>query len=659
MIERENGPKITLTLPFGIGKSFLPTILAILYIGVLLRIIFIPNQGFEADVAFWKSWGLAPYDLGMVKAREITNNNYPPPFSYFLWGITWIYSIFADPHNFYEYWNNNNLLYLTIVKLPVILADLGIVGLIVWVGKQAKRLGFPQYPMLFYATLGGLYFLNPVSIIDGAWWGQVDALGVVIFFLAILAVLTKHPLLAGVIYMASMMTKLQNMIYGPVFFLFLWQWMGYGGLTRGIVGAIGAFFGLNIEFFLASHMDWVIKALTENYDYFPWMSLNAYNIWWIFSGAKGMQVSDKLLALGIMNAKKVGLVLFSGTYLFALLGMIVPTLRSLWIKGKKLSNRTFSTYPELGNANFGNENLVNPDKTILFRFFTALIVIAGGFFLFQTESHDRYAFPISVFLLLWAPFLIYFHHPQDIKSVLQTKSAKLFIVGYVAFSLIYFYNLHTALVVNYPLNGLPILSDLTGSLFTNAASIANLILFVYFVAVLFRKFPPSVYLPPLIFISLALTAPNLPLITKKPVLLTRFTPYISQQGYGTRQTNMPANSFLGFNKWSPLSVQYSFFRKGIGTHAPSWIDYDIGGHFSRFTANYGIDTQAGGAGTAVFEIYGDGKLLFQSEKIGRYDYPRYADIDITGVKKLGLVTTDAGDGKNDDHTDWLNPILYP
>jgi hypothetical protein len=35
------------------------------------------------------------------------------------------------------------------------------------------------------------------------------------------------------------------------------------------------------------------------------------------------------------------------------------------------------------------------------------------------------------------------------------------------------------------------------------------------------------------------------------------------------------------------------------------------------------------------------------------------EIDITGVRKLGLITTDAGDGKTDDHTNWLNPILWP
>ena len=44
--------------------------------------------------------------------------------------------------------------------------------------------------------------------------------------------------------------------------------------------------------------------------------------------------------------------------------------------------------------------------------------------------------------------------------------------------------------------------------------------------------------------------------------------------------------------------------------------------------------------------------------MGRFDFPKHIEIDILGVKYLGLVTTDAGDGINSDHADWLNPVLY-
>lgn len=619
-----------------------------LLIALFLRLALIPNPGFEADISFWKAWGLAVVDKGIVEGLKVSNNNYPTPFSYTLGAMVWIYGLFADPHTFNEFWTNTNLLFLTISKMFPIFADFGIAGIILWFTnpkhqilnpKQApisnvqnsKRfggLGFWNLDLFriwnlefristFGPLLALLYLLSPISLIDGAWWGQVDSLGLFIFLLAVVMALKKMPLLAGAIYMFAVMTKLQNMIYGPIFFLFVWQTLGYHGLIRAILGATLAFFGLNIEFFLSKNMDRVIASLTENYDYFPLMSLNAYNLWWIVAGAKGMVVSDKLLAIGIMNAKTVGLVLFSSVYLFAALRQ--------WVQ--KHSIQTF---------------------------IESLILVNGAFFLFQTQSHDRYAFPLSVFLLLWAPFLL-----QGLSLRSKVRPFHIFIFFYCFFTIFYFYNLHTGLVVNYPHNGIPGLSLLIQPFFTISTSVVLLGLFGIFLVYLMTHTKRIVSIVAVAVPITLLVLGNLPLIQKKPVALTKLTPYISEQGYGTRQINMPVNAFLGFPKWSFLSVQYAFYRTGIGTHSPSYLVYDLGGYFKKFTTDFGIDTEAGSKGSAVFEVYGDDKLLYRSDKIGRYNLPRHAEVNITGVKMLGLVVTDAGDQKTDDHADWLRPTLWP
>lgn len=614
-----------------------------LLIALFLRLALIPNPGFEADISFWKAWGLAVVDKGIVEGLKVSNNNYPTPFSYTLGLMVWIYSLFADPHNFNEFWTNTNLLFLTISKMFPILADFGIAGIIVWITSKLesdtnlrmhtnatnKDGPFVSFASIRILASGGYllalaYLLSPISLIDGAWWGQVDSLGLVIFLLAVVFALKKMPILAGVIYMAAVMTKLQNMIYGPIFFLFIWQTLGYNGLIRAILGVVLAFFGLNIEFFLSRNMDRVVASLTENYDYFPLMSLNAYNLWWIVSGAKGMAMSDKFLSVGIMNAKTVGLVLFSSVYLFAALRQ--------WMQ-----------------------------KHSLQLFLESLILVNGAFFLFQTQSHDRYAFPLSVFLLLWAPFVIRFteNGKRKTENFRSHLSVYIFPFTFFLFTIFYFYNLHTGLVVNYPNNGIPGLSLLIQPFFTISASVVLLVLFGVILIYLVQRTPIVATLLPTGGILAIFIISNLPLLLKKPVSLTRFTPYISEQGYGTRQTNMPVNAYLGYPKWSFLSVQYAFYRTGIGTHSPSYIVYDLGGHFKKFTTDFGIDTEAGGKGSAVFEVYGDDKLLYRSDKIGRYNLPRHAEVDVTGVKRLGLVTTDAGDGKSDDHTDWLRPTLWP
>lgn len=615
----------------------------IVFFGLIVRVLFIPNPGFEADISFWKSWGLAVYDHNVVWSIENTNNNYPTAFAYVLGAMAKVYSLFADPHNFHEFWSNTNLWFLTVSKLPSVLADFGIVALILYigriVGKKKTDIGFPPFPYYVYVLVAAAYILNPISIIDGAWWGQVDSLGVFIYLVALFLLLKRMPFWAGFIYMASMMTKLQNMIYGPVFFVLMWQLVGLPGLIKGIGGAMTAFVGLNFEFFLARKMNLVFESLTVNYDYFPFMSLNAYNLWWIVAKADGMHTLDKFTMWGLTNAKTMGLFLFSSSYLFAVMIILKDSLIKM----------------------FRNHARVELDtQTLLYRYFTALVIVAGAFFLFQTESHDRYAFPLVAYLPLWG--LFYLHASltnKDRLNILDTKNFKVFSIFYFLFSVIYFFNLHNAFIDNYPNNGIPVLVELNKALFTIPVSYLQLLLFGVFIYAALKHIPKIMITIPVLAFLVLMLFNNLPIILKKPILITKFFPIISQQNYLKRQTDMSVNSANGIKDWNPLSIQYAFYKHGIGTHSKSYHQYNIAGQFKRFTTDFGIDTEAGPNGSATFEIFGDDKPLFISEKIGRFDLPRHVEVDVTGVKMLGLVTNDAGDGINDDHTDWLNPILWP
>jgi Gpi18-like mannosyltransferase len=603
-------------------------------VAIALRVALIPNPGFEADVSFWKSWGLAVLDHGVIAGLPLTNFNYPTPFAYVLGVMAWIYRLFADPHTFNEFWNNSNLLFLAVSKAFPILADLGIAGIFVYIGRHAKKLGFPELRVTDYGLLAIVYLLSPIALIDGAWWGQIDSVGVFLFLLALLATLHRFSFLAGVIFMVAMMTKLQNMIYGPVFFLFIWQYLGFSALTKAIAGATLTFIGLNIEFILAKQSWRIIASIVGNYDYFPWISLNAYNPWWIFSGAAGMQMSDKVLALGIMNAKTVGLLTFASMYLFAVLKQFTATMQQRYNATKP--HRLTVSLPQ--------------------HFMESLIIVNAAFFLFQTQSHERYAFPLSVFLLLWSPFFI-----SNLESRISNSRIKLFAFFYSLFTIVYFYNLHTALIINYPNNGIALLSTLNTPTLTLAASAILTGLFGIFITHLVRASRGTGYwllVTGAIFIS-ALLFYNKPLFTKEPVALSSIAPLSASTGYGSRQVDMPAVSGFGIDKWQPLSVQYAFYTTGIGTHAPARETYDIGGKFRTLKTDMGVDTNGGPQGSVTFEIWGDGKKLFDSGLIKRFELPRHADVDITGVNTLELVVTDGGNGNVDDHADWLNTTLYP
>lgn len=613
----------------------------LLLIGLLFRLVLIPSPGFEADISFWKSWGLAVRDYGIVKGLPLTNFNYPTPFGYMLGFMAHVYSFFADPHNFDQFWKNTNALFLAVAKAPSILADFGIFAITLWVGKHAKRLNFPTFNFSLYTFLGFIYLLSPLPMFDGALWGQVDSVGVFLFLLANVFVWRKQPLLGGIFYMVSMMTKLQNLIYGPAFFLFVWQYLGYTGFVRAVAGSLATFIGLNIEFILARQMYRVAGDLTGNYDYFPWMSLNAYNVWWIVAKAHGMQMSDKLSVIGIASAKSVGLYLFSSTYLLACLQML---------KGKFLPRN--ATKKQSAVEDEQSQAIVSRD--LIFRYLSALIIVCAGFFLFQTQSHDRYAFPIAVFALLWAPFYI-----SGIRGAIEEVRIKQFLLFYGIFTVLFFYNIHNAMIANYPKNGIPLLGSLNIPPLTIAASYAQIGLFLFFLYTIRTYVTTQIFLIATSVWILLVVMVNKSLILGKPILITALTPITSITGYGRRQENMPVNASFGIKNWGFLSVQYAYYKHGIGTHAPSREVYDINRQFRTLSTDMGVDTNGGPQGSVIFSVYGDGKQLYQSELIKRYEFPRHAIVDIAGVKTLELSISDGGNGNFDDHANWLNTYLIP
>ena len=104
----------------------------------------------------------------------------------------------------------------------------------------------------------------------------------------------------------------------------------------------------------------------------------------------------------------------------------------------------------------------------------------------------------------------------------------------------------------------------------------------------------------------------------------------------------------------PLSLRGKRYERGIGTHSPGVFAIDLAGGTKRFTAAIGIDDETNGGGTAEFKIVGDGKLLWESGVVRGRDPVKPVDVDLTGVKRLQLVVTVAGDGFGHDHTDWAD-----
>lgn len=596
--------------------------LLVLFIGLIIRIILIGNVGFEADISFWKSWGLAALDHGIVWTSLNTNLNYPPGFIYVLWAIAKIYSLIADPRDYNTFWQVNNFAFLFASKIVPIASDTVIAWLIYWFFSQKKKLhtlgaNLEKLPASLPLILASVFYLNPVVIIDSALWGQVESLGLMFTLTAIVMLFYKKPLLATAVFAIGPMLKLQNIIFIPIYFIFLLRFFDWKTLLKSFAVFVAVFFLTILPFILQKQTNQVLFLLTINSDYFPWLSLNAHNVWWIVAGGHGMDITDKITVLGIMSAKKVGLYLFGSSYLLAcILAFLKPSARNF------LFSLTFGIF---------------------------------SFFLLMTESHERYSYPVVVLLLFLYPFLSEKIHHTKYK-ILNAKNY--FWLLYSLFTINIFFNIHTGLILNYPQNGINLLTSITTPAATLANSYFSILLYLMLFPYIFTQISLA-FLALITFIFFSLIAlSHFSYIFSGKISLTSFKPIIIKQDFGSLQVNKAVNSYQGWKKWNRLSNNYFYYRKGFGTHANSNIVFDLDKKFASLSTDFGIDTEAPTSASVIFQIWGDSKLLFESPVMKRFDFPGHTKVNISGIKYLGLTVTDAGDGINSDHADWFNPVLY-
>lgn len=573
-------------------------------LGIVIRLLLIPVPGFKADIAFWKGWGLAASDNGILWLAKNTNYNYPPGFAYILYAINKIYALFKNPYDIQTYWLDTNALYLFLVKAITIASDIGIVLLILVIAKKLKSKLGP-----FFALL---YFLNPVAIFDGVIWGQVDQFGVFLFLASLYLLLQKRLGWASIIFTLSFLMKFQNLIFIPLFFLFIYKEYSFEGLMKCLQYSLAVFLFVSFPFWFHRETEALIHLFTVNTDWFPWYSLNAFNLWWIVSGLNGMNISDKTLFVGILNAKQAGFMLFSFAYAIATLGVFFSKKDALWK-----------------------------------RFMIGCTLVIFTFFHLLTQSHERYLYHLLVLL----PIVIVLEKPAHIKRGL---------IFFLLISAGIFLNMYLSIGMNYPDQVIWIFNKIIVSRLSLIISLYQIGLFIYFI----RTYVISTLRLPLRFIiGLALiviffvAVKNMNYLLQKPISLTNLSPISSRQDYLVPVYNKTVESVRGVFYWNRLSSNYFFYEKGIGSHADSEIVYHLGRRFSRFRTDFSIDTEASTQAKAFFILEGDNRVLYTSKSKGRFDLPGTADIDVKNVTNLTLKIVKDGESNYGAHADWLNPYL--
>jgi hypothetical protein len=100
------------------------------------------------------------------------------------------------------------------------------------------------------------------------------------------------------------------------------------------------------------------------------------------------------------------------------------------------------------------------------------------------------------------------------------------------------------------------------------------------------------------------------------------------------------------------------YPKGVGLHSRSEISYRLDGAYRAFQATIGIDDDAQGKGSALFEVLVDGNSAYKSgELTGASAAVALPRIDLTGAKTVTLRVDYGAMADILDHADWCDAVL--
>jgi hypothetical protein len=110
-----------------------------------------------------------------------------------------------------------------------------------------------------------------------------------------------------------------------------------------------------------------------------------------------------------------------------------------------------------------------------------------------------------------------------------------------------------------------------------------------------------------------------------------------------------------------ISIDRAKFDTGLGVHADSRVQLDLGGRCTTFSTFIGLDDEEGSdprtnEGAVVFAVTADGQVLFQSPVVEPFEQPRLVRLGVSGVRLLNLDVYSLGSTHN-DHADWAGATL--
>lgn len=136
-----------------------------------------------------------------------------------------------------------------------------------------------------------------------------------------------------------------------------------------------------------------------------------------------------------------------------------------------------------------------------------------------------------------------------------------------------------------------------------------------------------------------------------------FSPKYNSNGWGP----VERDSEVGENQkgdGGPIVMGGKQYTKGLGTHSPADVGFELSGKCKAFKATVGV--QEGQSGSVTFRVVGttDGTnwvdVVPQTGVITSSNTPQEVSGDVTGMKLIRLIVGDGGNGNGNDHANWAD-----
>lgn len=346
-------------------------IFAFIFRAILAFIVWHPDLNNHVDwgIRFWQ------YGPGDFYKQNVWSFSWPnqPPGTMLIFAS--IRKLFEGMFNFF-WWFNVNIpifpsnimlffeerLYQALLKLPAILADLGIAYLIFAFWESRKK-GLPAGKAGIVGFFGANLFLwNPVIWYNSSIWGQTDATINFFGIFAVFLLLKKKLVFSFASLLVSLFIKASLLILGPILLLTaLKQDHRRSAWVLGIALPLILIGALTIPFSRGEPFSWLFELYKDKV--FGWqlhlITANAFNFW---AALTGIHEQKDNLFWGPLTFNLWGYVLFGAALLLLL---------------KKLYRK------------FDERNVI---------WVAALSFFAS--FVFLTGMHERYLYPIFPLMTL-------------------------------------------------------------------------------------------------------------------------------------------------------------------------------------------------------------------------------------------------------------------